>query len=198
MSVVGGNWRIFSEMVSAARAAVQLNTSVTSIELEPNGADLARLISKYVLKTKTGEAGQSTQQPVLFDDVIIATPYQFSKISAGNGVIEHPIDEIPYITLHVTLFASPFQLSPLYFNLPPTADVPSAVLTTLAEKDGPTSGVQGSGTAGFYSVTVVKKALNPKTGKLENIYKIFSPEKVTPEFLRYVLNPFLFCCLEVP
>lgn len=187
MSVVGGNWRIFDKMVSKSGAAVAFNTSVTSIALDQN-KDYASATPKYSLKTRvsTSEAANDESYPALFDHVVIATPYQFSDIKAADGLLQQPIDEIPYIKLHVTIFASPFSFSPAFFNFSSGTRVPDSVLTTLADGDEPTSGVQGAGKAGFYSISTIGRAFNPKTGKLEYLYKIFSPEKVTADFLRYV------------
>jgi prenylcysteine oxidase/farnesylcysteine lyase len=182
MSVVGGNWRIFDSMVRASHAAFFLNTSVASIDISSS--------PKYILKTRSSSNSGAVEQiqDVAFDDVVVATPYQFSKITTSNGVLEDTIDEIPYIKLHVTIFSSPFQLSPAYFKVAP-ARVPTTVLTTLAEGESPSSAVQGAGKAGFYSISTLRLVENPKTGKIEYLYKIFSPEKVTPEFLRCVSSP---------
>lgn len=187
MSVEGGNWQIFDKMVSKSKAAVCFNTSVTYIALEST-KDSTPGTPKYTLKTKpsTSEAADDESYPTLFDDVVMATPFQFSDISTANNLIEPPIDEIPYIKLHVTIFASPFLYSPAFFNLSSNAQVPDTVLTTLADGDDSASGVQGAGKAGFYSISTLKTVFNPKTGQSEHLYKIFSPEEVTPEFLRYL------------
>lgn len=187
MSVTGGNWQIFDKMVSNSGAAIAFNTSVTSITLDQN-KDSAPAAPKYVLRNRpsTSKATDEDAYPTLFDYVVMAAPYQFSGISAADGLIEQPIDEIPYIKLHVTIFSSPLSFSPHFFNLSPGTRVPDTVLTTLADGDDPTSGVQGAGKAGFYSISTLRKTLNPSTGNPEYLYKIFSPEKVTPKFLRYV------------
>jgi len=183
MAVNGGNWRIFHNMVERSGSAVFFNTSVSSIKLAPNDKNaLSRC--KYVLETTTAASTAAEQYPIKFDDVVIATPYQFSNISATEDVIQQPIDEIPYVQLHVTIFASPFQYSAAFFGLSNPKDVPGTVVTTLAKDDAPTSGVNGAGKAGFFSISELRKAVNPDTGREEYIYKIFSPEKVTPEFLR--------------
>ncbi len=181
--VKGGNWQIFSNMVKDSRADVRLNTSVVHIGLS-SGADSA---SKYTLKTKSAE-GVEDLAPVEFDHVVIATPYQFSDISAADDLLQHAIDKIPYVKLHVTLFASPFKLSPGFFNLPPVSAVPTTVLTTLGDNEGPSSGVQGAGKAGFYSISTLKRILNPRTGLYEYLYKVFSPEEITPKFLSDMLG----------
>jgi len=150
--------------------------------------------AKYTLKTKSTESASSTEvtEPDLYDDVVIATPYQFSNIKAGDGVLQHAIDEIPYVELHVTLFTSPFQMSARFFKLPTASPVPATVLTTLGDGEDPSSGVQGAGKAGFFSISTLRTVVNPDNGLREYLYKIFSPEKLTPEFLSDMLG------VEVP
>ncbi|KAK3349027.1 Prenylcysteine lyase-domain-containing protein [Lasiosphaeria hispida] len=184
MAVKGGNWQIFSKMVKKSGASVALNTSITSIDFAPK-EDKTSSHTRYTVQAKSSSSLSEAQEeyPVLFDDIVIATPYQFSKIAAADGVIQHPIDSIPYVQLHVTIFASPFQYSPAFFGLTDPKTVPGTILTTLGKDDTPTSGVQGAGKAGFFSISHLRKVVNPDTEKQEYLYKIFSPEKVTPEFL---------------
>ncbi|KAK0624917.1 Prenylcysteine lyase-domain-containing protein [Bombardia bombarda] len=189
MAVLGGNWQIFDNMVQRSGANVALNTSVVSIHFAEKNEETTSLPTKYNIQTaSTSKPDAEETHPIQFDDVVIATPYQFSKISAAEGVIQHPIDEIPYVQLHVTLFASPFQFSPAFFDLKDGDAVPAGVLTTLAKDDEPTSGVQGAGKAGFFSATQIRKLVNPNTKREEYIYKIFSPEKVTSDFLSRLLG----------
>lgn len=189
MAVLGGNWQIFAHMVGYSGANINLNTSVTSIALASSN-DPASPSSKYIIKTRDSSSPTSDAQvqDVEFDDVVIAAPYQFSDIEHEEGLIQQPIDEIPYATLHVTLFASPFRFSPEFFNLEPGSKVPISVLTTLGEDEVARPGAEGAGKAGFFSATLVKTVLNPKTQRRESVYKIFSPEKVTPEFLSSLLG----------
>ncbi|KAK6189326.1 hypothetical protein LQW54_013379 [Pestalotiopsis sp. IQ-011] len=195
MAVEGGNWQIFAHMVGYAGAHVHLNTSVASIALAGGGGDPTAPASRYILKTSQAaghaEAGAGTGAEAglyEFDDVVIATPYQFSGIAHDESLLQQPIDEIPYVTLHVTLFASPFRFSPEFFKLQPGATVPTSVLTTLGDDETARPGPEGAGKAGFFSATLVKTAMNPKTQRQENVYKIFSPGKVTPEMLSSLLG----------
>lgn len=179
MAVIGGNWRIFHEMVKKSGAGLVLNSSVTAISLA-DGKTESR--PRYTVRID----GSDDEYPVEFDDLVLANPFQFSKITPANGVIQNPIDEIPYVKLHVTIFASPFRYSPAFFGLTEDKEVPGTVLTTLGKDDEPSS---GAGKAGFFSISTLRKVLNPTTGKEEHLYKIFSPEKVTAEFLRFVSCP---------
>ena len=196
MQIAGGNWQIFSKMIEASGARILLNSSVSSIELKetpspsPNTETAstsesvleAKSPKKYVIKTARSGSGGSVHS-VAFDDVIIATPYQFSGIKSAEGLLEQPIDEVPYATLHVTLFATPHRFSPEFFGLAPGAEAPASVLTTLPESD------EAEATAAsFYSATRIRVVTNPQTGGKEYVYKIFSPETVTPEFLSALLG----------
>lgn len=189
MAVVGGNWRIFSNMVQRSGAHVYLNTTVTSIDLKVS-KEPGTPASKFIIKTAdTGSSDAKAEvQPIEFDDVVIANPYQFSNISHKDDLMQHPVDKIPYVTLHVTLFASPFRFSPEFFKLEPATETPISVLTTLGTDEEPRPGAEGAGRAGFFSATLVKVAINPKTMQQEYVYKIFSPDVVTPEFLSSLLG----------
>lgn len=180
-AVVGGNWRIFDRMVAMSGAYVHLNTSVSSISVgtKPGAAN-----PKYLVND--GSAG------VAFDNVVLATPYQFSDIKAAGDVLQTAIDEVPYVKLHVTLFASPFRISAEYLGLKPGAQIPTTVLTAFSKAADGSSGLEGAGKAGFFSISTLRTVTNPSTGKVEYLYKIFSPMEVTYEFLSSVLG------VEVP
>ena len=176
MQVQGGNWQIFQKMVEASGATVNLNSPV--IGLEKSG-------SKYAIQIISRSSNATYQ--ITFDKVILANPFQFSDIDVGSGVLTSSIESVPYVQLHVTIFASPKRLKSQYFKWPGFINVPTGILTTLAKTDNPNSGPQGVGKAGFFSCTILRTAINPATNKQEYIYKIFSPEALTPPLLRYAM-----------
>ncbi|EON97353.1 putative prenylcysteine oxidase protein [Phaeoacremonium minimum UCRPA7] len=188
VAVSGGNWRIFDRMVKNTGAALYLNTSVSSITLDGKQANAAE--AKYLISTRPTDKEDANEETdvIAFDDVVIATPYQFSNIKTAGDIIKTAIDEIPYVRLHVTIFASPFQMSPDFFSLDDKAKIPTSVLTTLADDDDASSGANGSGKAGFFSISSLRTIVNPATLQEEYLYKIFSPEKITPEFLSQLLG----------
>ncbi|KAF4979845.1 hypothetical protein FZEAL_4011 [Fusarium zealandicum] len=188
MSVESGNWRIFDHMVRASGASIYQNTTVASIEAAQKKTDTSS--PKYVISTRdaNSEATTSDEYEVAFDNVVIANPWQYGNIKAGEGVLGREIDEIPYTKLHVTLFASPLKLHPQFFGLEPGSKAPSNVYTTLGKDEEPKQGAEGVGRTGFYSVSTLKSVTNPKTGKKEHVYKIFTAEAVTAEFLTRLLG----------
>ena len=123
-----------------------------------------------------------------FDTVVLAAPHQYSKIEFEKGLLKRTPDEIPYVTLHVTLFTSTRALDPVYFNLTPGAEVPSSILTTLPPDEVPETPEDGVGSPGFFSISTLRQVINPKTLEKEYLYKIFSPKKVTSEFLSGILG----------
>ncbi|KAJ6441033.1 high-affinity Zn(2+) transporter zrt1 [Purpureocillium lavendulum] len=189
IAVAGGNWQIFDKMVRASGASLLRNTTVASIAFTKDDAKPGDP-RKYVLSTK--DAGRQTAEAkelaTAFDNVIIASPWQYSDIDAAEGVIKHRIDEIPYMKLHVTLFTSPFKLRPDFFKLAPGSKAPSNVYTTLGPNEKAKQGPDGVGKTGFYSISTLRRVVNPKTQKREFLYKIFSAEAVTPTFLSDILG----------
>jgi prenylcysteine oxidase/farnesylcysteine lyase len=193
MSVETGNWRIFDEMILDSGAAVYRNVTVTSVEKSKTKTQPSSS-SRFIVATKDAHSKDAAAEhyDVEFDNVIIANPWQFSNIKAGEGVLDRAIDEIPYTKLHVTLFASPLELNPEFFGLKPGSKAPATVYTTLAEGEKAGQGADGVGRTGFYSISTLKYITNPKTGQKERVYKIFSPKAVTAEFLTRILG------IEVP
>ncbi|KAF4449749.1 prenylcysteine oxidase/farnesylcysteine lyase [Fusarium austroafricanum] len=188
MSVETGNWRIFEHMILDSDAAIYRNTTVAGIEKLQKKAQPSS--PKYVITTKDASSKGNTAEPygVEFDNVIIASPWQFSNIKAGEGVLDREIDEIPYTKLHVTLFASALELSPEFFGLKPGSKAPATVYTTLGEDEEPKQGPEGVGRTGFFSISTLKYVINPNTGQKERVYKIFSPKPITAEFLSSLLG----------
>ncbi|KAL2211035.1 Prenylcysteine oxidase [Sarocladium strictum] len=188
MAVDGGNWQIFDGMVARSGAFVNLNTTVTSIDLI--GDDKKTSSPQYTISTKdiASASTVSDEHPIAFDGVIIASPWQYSDIKAPKSVVREVIDSIPYTRLHVTLFTSPHRLRPGFFGLQPTDRSPTSVYTTLREDETPQVGKDGVGGTGFYSISTLQVVVNPKTGAEEYLYKIFSVEAVTPTFLSDILG----------
>jgi prenylcysteine oxidase/farnesylcysteine lyase len=169
MAIEGGNWRIFAHMLEASSATTtHLNTTVTTISKQVDGT------YNITTSSSTGETSTST-----FDTVILAAPLQFSSLTIDPPP-RHTPDKIPYVDLHVTLFATPHELDPTAFGLTPSEKVPQFILTTLPDGENHGSNPNGVGSPGFFSISIVSNGLNPHSSpkyRSEYIYKIFSAEK---------------------
>ncbi|KAF2738016.1 Prenylcysteine oxidase [Polyplosphaeria fusca] len=174
MSIKGGNWQIFAHMLKDS-ATTHLNTTITKISKQDDDT--------FSLTTSSGDTST-------FDHVVLSAPLQFSNLEIEPAP-KHTPDHIPYVKLHVTLFASPNKLDPAAFNMEPGKVVPQYVLTTLADGEDYGSSPNGVGKAGFFSISVSGSGLNPKSSppyRPEYIYKIFSPLRIDSEFLSKILG----------
>lgn len=179
VSVDGGNWQIFREMLKASKATLELQSPVA--ELHRNLNDTHTVVYST--------PGSGTEQAV-FDQVVLATPYQFSDLTI-NPPLQYAPDNVPYVKLYVTIFASPHKLSPRFFDLPSSSSVPEMVLTTLSEDVDLGSRRDGVGPAGFWSISTLRKTRAPTSynGTEEQyVYKVFSPRRLTADFLSQLLE----------
>ncbi|CAI7579709.1 unnamed protein product [Penicillium glandicola] len=183
VSIEGGNWRIFDGALRASGANIKVNTTATEISRNDDGT--VRVSSK--LNTV------ASSEDEVFDEVIIAGPLQYSGISVSPPLENIP-DEIPYVNLHVTLFASPHRISPKYFGLKDAnAQAPETILTTLPEGLDLDSNPAGAGPSGFWSISTLRTVYHPAVESEEDtqqhyVYKIFSPERPTAEFIAQILG----------
>jgi prenylcysteine oxidase/farnesylcysteine lyase len=188
VSIDGGNWRIFDGAVKAAKADIRLDTTVT--ELLRNDDGTIRITSH---PSDELDSPQSIDEAE-FDEVIIAGPLQYSGVSISPP-LEHIPDEIPYVKLHVTLFASPHRISPRYFGLDGRKDqVPESILTTLPEGLNLGQNPHGVGPAEFWSISTLRTVDYSTIIDGEDhqethyVYKIFSPERPTAEFIAEIFD----------
>ncbi|KAF2214386.1 hypothetical protein CERZMDRAFT_37282, partial [Cercospora zeae-maydis SCOH1-5] len=191
MQVQGGNWRIFDAMVEASEAYVRLGQRVSGVKELDDGT--YQVSSKAVIIEDAGEEQQQLQEDqdagVAFDHVVVACPWQYANIdfSPSSSDFRTP-DEIRYVQLHVTLFTSPHLLDPEFFNLPKDQAVPQAILTTLPDGEPAHTGPEGVGRPGFFSISLLRPLTNPKSGSEEYLYKIFSPARISDDYLAEILN----------
>lgn len=179
MAVKGGNWQIFDNMVRASKANVLLEKTVTSMKRKEAGYQV----------TYGKESGKSLSfEYDHFDSVILAAPYTFADLIFHNQP-EHGLpDQIPYVQLHVTLFASPYLISPAFVSYPPDKPAPKVILTTLPADEVPKEGKDGCGSPGFFSISLLRPVTNPHTGRGEYLYKIFSSSVPDSRFLSRLLG----------
>ncbi|KAJ5384409.1 Prenylcysteine oxidase [Penicillium concentricum] len=181
VSIQGGNWRIFDGALTASGANIKVNTTVTEILRNDDGT---MRVSSKLNTAANSEDGE-------FDEVVIAGPLQYSEISISPP-LEYTPDEIPYSNLHVTLFASPHRISSKYFGLDLNARAPETILTTLPEGLDLGSNPAGVGPSGFWSIstlrTVDHSVAESEDTQQHYVYKIFSPERPTAEFIAQILG----------
>lgn len=184
VSIEGGNWRIFDGALKASGAEIRLNTTVSQIVHNHDGS-----ISISSQASTDFEQEQAFLDEV--DEVVIAGPLQYSDISI-HPPLEHIPDEIPYVNLHVTLFASPHRISPQYFGQDTNSQVPDTILTTLPEDYDLGSTPANVGPSRFWSISTLRTVDHPAT-ELEDaqrhyVYKMFSPERPTAGFIADILG----------
>ncbi|KAI4722727.1 putative prenylcysteine lyase [Aureobasidium sp. EXF-10727] len=179
-AIEGGNWQIFSHMLTASRATVHLNNTVGKVEKLKDAT--------YMISTRETESSTKFSQQT-FDDVVLAGPYQYSNIDFDPKP-RHVPDSIPYVQLHVTLFTSKHKLSPKAFNLSLDEAVPQVVLTTLPPGEHYGSNPKGVGSPGFFSISLLRPSMDTRGGKneLEYVYKIFSPGALNETFMANILG----------
>lgn len=179
VAVSGGNWRLFDGFAIHGANRIHLDTPIDRIKKNITSG-------KYTLGS-TEKKSAAADFFSEFDEVVIATPYQFSNLQVKPALSSTP-NSVPYVTLHVTLFTSRHLLSPAAFKMVPGARVPLVVLTTLPDDEDPGHKTPYAGNAGFFSISMLRPITNKKTNTDEYLYKIFSPVPVTPNFLAHKLG----------
>ncbi|KAI5855313.1 Prenylcysteine lyase-domain-containing protein [Tricharina praecox] len=183
VSVQGGNWRIFEGMVQHSAVDLRLQTAVTKLERNDDAGE-------WIVTSQKDGSPIATSE--VYDEVIVAGPWQYSVLSVLPPLAKTP-DTIPFVTLHVTLFASPRRLDPGYFHLPPGTAVPQAVITTLnaTERADPDllrgEGVHAVGNTGFFSISTLRTVVRP-SGQTEHVYKVFSPARFGDDRVRAIIG----------
>ncbi|OJD13074.1 hypothetical protein AJ78_06431 [Emergomyces pasteurianus Ep9510] len=188
VAVEGGNWQIFQSMLDASKATVRLNSPVSSVELSDNN-------TYTVTYHQNADDDNYPVEQDTFDHVVIANPYQFSNISLSPP-LKHPLDAPRYVNLHVTIFASPYKLSPAYFKMPVGSSVPEVVLTTLPSDVKLGARTDGVGPAQFWSISTLAKVRPPAAHARQEgvavgphyVYKVFSPKPLNASFLSDILG----------
>ncbi|KAL8948937.1 MAG: hypothetical protein Q9222_004913 [Ikaeria aurantiellina] len=193
MSIDGGNWQIFDNMVKKSGANLLLNTSVSAISKDMTSGKYAVKVTTPILDPAQDIA---FEEESLYDAVILATPLQFSNITF-DPPLPSPPPQIPYVSLDVTLFTSPCRLSPSAFNLPlSTSDMPTTILTTTPPADD-----SASNDIPFFSISTLRtvSAPHPQDGcpedspdcgthEIEYLYKIFSPAPLNNSYVTSLLD----------
>lgn len=178
MAIQGGNWQIFATAVNRSNAVVHLNTTVTQVSKTKTGSYLVQI----------NHDAHTEEQPE-YDAIILAAPYQFSKIKFSPP-LQHTPMPIEYVELHVTLFTSPHLLSPDFFNVESQAEVPNTILTAIPEgfNPGAAQGLDAVGPSAIWSISTHGIIQHPINNSTQYLYKIFSPAPMTGTFLSSMLG----------
>jgi len=178
MSVKGGNWQIFSEMLKASGAHVYLTRAVSTVN---RNSDNGKFVVHSPLR-RDNVYQDSILEDLEFDEVVLAAPEQFASIDFNTGS-DLKIDDIPYVQLFVTLFTTRHSLSPAAFNMRPDEVVPRTVLTTLPQRNG-------EGAPDFFSISLLRSTVDTRfhSAPTEYLYKIFSHAPLTDAFLAKILG----------
>ncbi|CAL8578008.1 hypothetical protein XPA_003810 [Xanthoria parietina] len=190
MSIDGGNWQIFDNMIKDSGATLLLNTTVSTITKDSG---------KYAIRATTASldpAPDISSTESNYDIVVLASPLQFSNITFAPP-LSSPPPFIPYVSLHVTLFTSPYRLSAAAFNLDSDVKMPTTILTTTPLD------VDQSETLPFNSISRLGRVKVPEdyfyplspeghvgcgTRASQYLYKIFSPEPLTQLYIESLLD----------
>lgn len=183
MTVKGGHWTLFEEMVRSSKADILLKTTAFGLRKMDWGGWVV------AAEDNTEDDDLNYQE---FDTVILATPYQLAGLEIKGDRLQYVPDELEYAAVHVTLFKSQRKLSPDYFRL--KGEVPETILTTLGNDEfeglSGRTGTEGVGRVGFYSVTSVKRLARLIQGVIveEFLYKLVSPGRIEEGFLNEMLG----------
>lgn len=122
-TVEGGNSLLVEKLLAKSGADVHLNTQVTRIARVGNGYSVTT-----VPASDGGASASPKEQEQLFDSVVLAAPIEFSSLQFVNITLP-PITPRTYSHWFVTHVAAK-TINPTYFNLPPSSEAPSYVLTS--------------------------------------------------------------------
>ena len=190
VAVEGGNWRIFDRMIQQSGGNLRLQTTVEKIHQLSEGG------YRVTSHRSTSDLTEAQDEEV-FDIVILAAPHQFADVQFSPPLpISRAPEQIPYVSLYVTLLTSPHRPSPGFFNSSGTeadaSSIPWSVITTLPPSDqsptehDPSHSMHGVGPAGFWSISTLRTLqVNNSMGEPEEqfLYKIFTPDPLNDTFL---------------
>ncbi|KAI4280692.1 MAG: hypothetical protein L6R38_004239 [Xanthoria sp. 2 TBL-2021] len=190
MSIEGGNWQIFDNMIKDSGATLLLNTAVSTITKDSG----KYAIRATILSLDPAQDIESTEST--YDTIILASPLQFSNI-AFSPALSSPPPFIPYVSLHVTLFTSPYRLSPAAFNLDSGVNMPTTILTTTPPDTAESKTLPFNSISNLGRVGVPEDYFNPPSPKDDvgcgtrdshYLYKIFSPQPLSQSYIESLLE----------
>lgn len=166
---------LWEQMVSYTGATLNLLTRVEHLTKASWGG--WELTATASFNTTTAPFNTTT---IPYDAVVLATPWALtqSHLSTTPPLSTAPIS-VAYTPLHITIFTSPFRLSPHPFH--GNKHIPDLILTTPCSWEYTSisgrSGAHGLGQAPFWSLAVLKPLV--EEGEKRWLYKLVSARETT-------------------
>ena len=160
-SVTDGNSKLVEALFTSSAATVSLNTTVTRVIRNlssPKG---------YTIESEHEGVKQSRHA----DQVVIATPFEYSGIEFVNVTLEK-VETRKFVHCHVTLVMAQ-SINPVYFGAESGTNIPENILTTQA----------AASTTPF---NVLQLEANLEGGR--RLYKLFSNGELSDEIPKIFTN----------
>jgi len=165
---VRGTAALWERMATHTGATLNLHTRVKHLAQAPWGG--WELTSATPFDTIT----------VAYDAVVVATPWALTQPHLSTApLLSTPPVTTEYTPLHITVFTSPFRLSPHPFH--GNKNIPDLILTTPCSWEyrqvSGRSGSAGLGQAPFWSLAVLRTIV--EAGERRWLYKLVSDTEIT-------------------
>lgn len=166
---------VCDKMAINSGARVLLGTAVHGVQRSHSGG--------WEVASRSVGAREDSHEA--FDGVVLAAPWDTARLEVKPLPLQHTPPVIPYADLYITLFTSPYQLSPKVF--PGMSPPPGHILTTPNSKEyeqaSGISGPAGVGRIGYWSISLLKEVThvlnNPGSVQREYLYKIMSAKQLS-------------------
>ncbi|KAG8873326.1 hypothetical protein FRB97_006832 [Tulasnella sp. 331] len=166
--VKGGNFQMFERFLEHSKAKVHLNNTITHLTKTTASG-------KHPKWTISGP--DTLAKSTTYDHVILAAPLHLSGIKVESDTFSaSSFPKVDYVHLHVTILSSTSSRpNPARFGVDSVADVPRFILTTA-------EGTRNGGQAPEFQ-SISRYNTFEINGRKENIFKIFSLEERSDEWL---------------
>jgi glycine/D-amino acid oxidase-like deaminating enzyme len=126
-----GNWELVYRLLYLSEAQIRLNSRVTKISRSAQGKYTVTVSRRNILQDNTYDMS-TIQESDEYDAVVIATNLKEASIQFDFPMPPTYSALTPFVERHVTLVTLPIvnMLSPKYFNLTATADIPDMIFTS--------------------------------------------------------------------
>ena len=160
--ISGGNLQLIDRLLRLSTAEVRLGTEVLNIARDPSGS--------LQLESVSNESGGPYIE--VFDAVVIAASLELANLTFTPPLQNAPGFKQRYKDSFVTHFTTASELNGSYFNQ--FEAMPQNVLTTYDPSDQ-----FSDSPAPFFSLTLLRRLLDPRTERIESLYKLVSREEIS-------------------